>query len=92
MTSAASYELEAGVPIPPARRTGDGGAGPGLKYPWPDMLVRESFSVEVARWEKPRTVSNRLRAAARGWAIRNAPDKAFTVRIVDGGVRVWRTR
>ena len=55
---------------------------PKTHYPFHEMEVGQSFFVAGGRM---RTVSPALSAHSR-----RHPPKRFTLRVVDGGVRVWR--
>lgn len=76
-----SYTIETSVPLP-ARR---GGRPAGAKYPLEQMDVGHSFL--VASEVKPATVRSAL-----GNFSKNNPAYKFTMRAVDGGVRVWRVK
>lgn len=71
-------KIEKGVPLPVGRG----------KYPWREMDVGDSFFV-------PDVTGVKLSAAASAYTIRcrstGKPVPKFSVRNVDGGVRVWRT-
>lgn len=71
------FAIEKGVPIPPSAT----GPKSGSKYPYREMEVGDSFFVPGG---KRSTVSGVLQS-------RHArPHGKFTLRTVDGGVRVWR--
>jgi hypothetical protein len=67
--------IEKNVPVPTESAK--------AKYPFRTMVVGDSFFVESDT--KGRTVTKLLSAT------RNYPDRKFTARQVEGGVRVWRT-
>jgi hypothetical protein len=54
---------------------------PRAKYPWRSLEVGDAFLVEGVP-------ANTVRAAATSFSKRHA--MRFTVRMVEGGVRVWR--
>ena len=76
--------IEKNVPIPP--RGGRKARPP--KYPFADMVVGDSFFVEADQEQAPK------KSASIGLSWRkhaNIEGAKFTTRIVDGGVRCWRT-
>lgn len=81
--------IERGVPIPPPRCK-EGGKRKGGKrvYPWREMKPGDSFFVAV----EPSSV-NRIQSqlSTIGAHQRDWTGKSYTTRIVEGGVRVWRT-
>ena len=77
--------IETGVPIPTVSKPTR------VKYPWADMEVGNSFLIECKPADAQKTRAS-LVASARSWAKRHAPRRKFSVRSVDGGVRVWRTK
>jgi uncharacterized protein (DUF2249 family) len=52
------------------------------KYPWGEMEVGDSIFIEGAK------TSSRISTLTHSYGLSNK--KKFTVRKVDGGVRVWR--
>ena len=74
------YKIEKGVSVPTITR-----AKQPVKYPWKELAVGDSFLVPTGA-VKPQSVR-----AAVGQANRTYPDRRFTSRTVDGGVRVWRS-
>ncbi len=82
------FKIEKGIEIPP--RTPYSGANHcnTAKYPWKELEIGDSFFVpqsdEVSRY----ALYNRLRSSACQAAKRLGTH--HTVRLVDGGVRVWR--
>src|SRR5438105_4030993 len=78
---AAEYPVEHGVPIPvPTPGAGDRGV---LRRPWNHMLPGDSFFVPGGNQQKEAICAG---AAARTRGTR------YIVRIVPGGVRVWRVQ
>lgn len=71
-----TIKIEKGVEIPPQTRR--------LKYPFEDMEVGDSFFVKA----DPKTI----RAAAHNYRKTRDKSRKFTIRAVDGGARVWRTK
>jgi hypothetical protein len=69
-------EIEKGIPIPPQRPWGHE-----TIYPWRTMEIGDSFFISG----KPMKQAGSLAAKA---AARTG--QKFTLRTVDGGVRVWR--
>lgn len=74
------FTIDKGVPLPPHRPSGGMGRLP--TYPWHQMEVGDSFFV-------PGGVLKKLATAASATARRHPPLR-FSLRTVDGGVRVWR--
>jgi hypothetical protein len=73
--------IDKGIPVPTMRIRPS-------KYPWADMDVGDSFLVEATAEEmKARSASISRGATAAAKQL----GRKFTVRKVDGGVRVWRT-
>jgi len=73
------FKIEKGVPVPP-RRSGVSGA----MY---QLEVGESFFVSCEnRAKKQNTIST----TGRDLAIKSGKPLKFTVRQVEGGVRIWR--
>ncbi len=75
------YEIDERVPVPKPRLGGG-------KYPWGEMKVGDSFFVAVDK-EPPSAVQGTVSGSARAYGKKHG--QKFTTRIVDGGVRVWRT-
>lgn len=71
------FQIEKNIPIP-------GVAARNTKYPFLQLEVGDSFFVPCAEEQKK---SFRGRLAGRVVKIK---DRKFTVRSVDGGMRVWR--
>ena len=72
--------IDKGVPVPPLRTRVS-------KYPWPSMAVGDSFFIEATpEGMKARSASLSRGATAAGKKL----GTQFTVRKVEGGVRVWR--
>ena len=72
------YEIEKGIPVPPNSERA-------TKYPW-KMAIGESFFVPFGEDEHALTTQRVRRSAAMAGPRYN---KKFTVREVDGGLRVW---
>lgn len=88
------YQIERGIPIPPEDWSPVGKAldrpigfrAPGYcgtNYPWAALRRGESFLVPSHK--KRRELLARIRAACKKY------NKEFTPRVVEGGVRIWRT-
>lgn len=76
--------IDKNVPVPPPQQEDKFKA----RYPWDVMEVGDSFLVENEEGKTPRQLMQRLSPGA---SRQNAKTgKKFTLRIVDGGVRVWR--
>ena len=81
LTLVSAYQIDRGIPMPPPCR------GAAAKYPWREMEVGESFFVEASAKDAV-VIRSRVRSA--GYSQRLAHGTRFTVRTVEGGVRVWR--
>lgn len=68
------YAIETDIPIPPLRR-------PDTKYPFKELEVGHSFLV------RDRSIHS---VRSRCSQVKLATGQKFTVRKVQGGVRVWR--
>ena len=84
------FPVESGVPMPEDKQRYDR-----YKYPWRVMEVGDSFFVPAApdlNGDLPHSYLklHRLRALI-SYQHRKHPEH-FEVRVVDGGVRVWRTK
>lgn len=51
------------------------------KYPWNDLQIGQSFV-----YKGKRTSANAI-----AWKVGNEKGWKFTLRSVDGGIRIWRT-
>ena len=74
-----TYRVERGIPVPSREP----------KYPLLDMAVGDSFLVECTKQERDK-VQKRLVSRAMYFGRRN--NVTYTCRIVDKGVRCWRTK
>jgi hypothetical protein len=64
-------------------------SGSRVKYPWAKLEVGQSFLAPCENDERP-ALMNSL-TSCRSWQQRKTKGaKRFALRIVDGGVRVWR--
>lgn len=79
-----TYKIEKGVEVPHNK-----GAPPLSKYPCSIMEPGDSFFVAVADGEHRHDLRARLAAAA--YRAARLENKKFSVRLVDGGFRVFRT-
>ena len=70
--------IESAIPIPPKRRGN-------YKYPIRELEVGQSFFVEGTDVKKRQELMRSVLNAARRYEIK------ITCRIIEGGVRVWRT-
>lgn len=75
------FKIEKNIPIPKADR--GSGSGRNEKYPWSKMVPGDSFFVPQIK------VSSIIGSA---WRASKRHNAKFTVRKVDGGVRVWREK
>ena len=69
--------VDSGIPIPPSRR-----GRPGMMYPWLTMNIGDSFFLANRGAD---TFGSMACNAGKRYGL------IFTVRKVDGGIRVWRT-
>lgn len=76
-----SFDLEVGIPVPHGR------SGMTAKYPYSVMDVGQSFFIPFTAEQPER---KRMRQSAT-WATKRYTPKRFTVREVEGGMRIWRT-
>lgn len=74
------FPIDSDVPVPPAR---------GNLYPFRHMAVGDSFLVPTTPTQPPCVVKTRLRSAIRKAQCRT-PGFKGALRVVPGGVRVWR--
>ena len=72
------YEIEKGMPIPEIQRP----RRP-INYPWKEMQIGDSFFI-------PLGVTTRNAIALSAEYQGRTTEKRFTIRTVEGGVRVWR--
>ena len=76
------FPLETGIPMP------DGGADyTRYKYPWRQMQVGDSFFIPAASDKKRKLYG--IKSVM--FYQHNRHPEHFEARVVDGGVRVWRT-
>lgn len=73
------FTIEEDIPIPDAHR----GLGVSPKYPFREMNIGDSFFV-------PDMKANELSARATYYG--KSLNMKFTVRAVEGGARIWRTK
>ena len=71
------FKIEKGIPLPKQR----------IKYPLNELGVGDSFFVASCNFKS--TEYSSITSAANYHASKTG--KKFTIRSVDGGVRVWRT-
>ena len=94
------FTIEKGIPLPPVTR------GPETKYPFADMEVDDSFFVQYKSFEfadstpqaeidaaiaKAQQASYNSVARTKSAFVKANAGKEFTLRKVEGGIRVWRT-
>jgi hypothetical protein len=58
------------------------------KYPWASMNVGDSFFVDSYSYKK----QSLLIQNAKSWCDRNFPERKFTTRKENGGIRVYRIK
>ena len=79
-------EIEQGIPMPPPRKSGGGGGN--QKYPWGEMQVGDSFFVPKPPGMTLAQLQIRVNGSSSPAGKRLG--MSYTVRQVEGGVRVWR--
>lgn len=83
------FTIEKGIPIPAAQPR-----GAAVKYPFAQMEIGDSFFVPsvVKGDETADKAAERLKSSLSSHKRRAQKQTGFvlTVRVVDGGVRVWR--
>jgi hypothetical protein len=79
-------EIEKGIPLPSIT-----GRGRPVKYNFAIMEVGDSFNVLVGD-RYPKEVMGSVCAAVSAFCRRYAPDRKYTVRTSDQGIRVWRIK
>jgi hypothetical protein len=80
--------IERDIPIPPPA-AGRGGWKHRRRYPWRQLQTGESFLVPL-HGDDPYRLLRSLRTSA--GELKGVDDRQFAMRIVEGGVRVWRTK
>lgn len=75
MNDSTQFKIEKGIPVPAK------GTGRASMYPWDDMEIGDSFFVKGKKSSALSATTKRI-AKTRGFK--------FTVRQLEGGVRVWR--
>jgi hypothetical protein len=84
-------EIESGIPIPVKGTTrGNPNSGRKAIYPFRDMAVGDSFFVPALNGRTPQQVRNGITGAI-AFHTKAHPGRRFASRIVEGGVRIWRT-
>ena len=73
-------KIERNIPIPRSLTS---------KYPLEYMEIGDSF---LAHDKKEQYKQTNIASSIRQWAIRHGDGMKFTVRQVDEGIRVWRTK
>ena len=85
------FEIEKGIPIPAVQRRAAGSS----KYPFASLEVGDSFFVAAtpSEGESQNEASDRVFNSLSGskYRAKKHLNRDFTARVVDGGVRVWRT-
>ena len=78
-----AIEIESGIPIPikGSQKT---------IYPFQDMAVGDSFFVPVKNGKTPAQTRNGITGVI-SYHTKAHPGRRFASRIVEGGVRFWRT-
>jgi hypothetical protein len=80
------FKIEAGIPLPPPAR----GGGRPTKYPFADMVVGQSFQVDIPEGKTPKQVAQMVSNSAQNWVTRTDAKISFSVRVIDAKtVRVW---
>lgn len=81
--------VERGIPLPPWKAHSTNRKGPRLIRPWSAMEIGDSF-FELAEGQDVHRLQGSLASTA-SW-LKKERGLRFETRIVEGGVRVWRTR
>lgn len=83
------YQIDKHVPFEPVNRGPKRGT---TKYPWPSMGVGDSvFFQHKAMPDGTFRSQTHLLQNAKNWANAARLRRKFSVRHVEGGVRIWRT-
>ena len=69
------YQIETGIPIPARKREWS------VKYPWHQLEIDQSFFIKGGKLKSIQSSASQQKART---------GKKYTVRQIDGGVRVWR--
>ena len=78
-------QIEKNIPMPEGRATG-------MRYPYADMEVGDSFYVETNGTNELAT-ARRLRGSSHAFVNRKGGEgQKFSVRKMDNGFRVWRVQ
>ena len=77
------YKIDKGITMPRPPR--------GHLYPWHDMEPGDSFLLPCEPAERER-VGNRARNAGASFAKKRGLDWKFSIRSVEGGMRIWRVK
>ena len=84
-------EIESGIPIPVKGTTrGNSNSGRKAIYPFRDMAVGDSFFVPTKNGKTPAQTRNGVTGSISFHTIAH-PGRRFASRLVEGGVRFWRT-
>lgn len=79
------HNIEKNIPIPSKK------GGRGSKYPFHEMEVGDSFLYPCERANTTQYMRRLLSAANSYTRGKTNRGTAFTARVVDGGIRIWRT-
>lgn len=85
-----NMQIEKNIPMPTPRKPKSKPVGRAPKYPFKKMKVGDSFALHLKDEKENAVARGRLTAAA-GYQ-RKRYRKQFTVRNVEGGLRVWRVK
>lgn len=81
-------KVEKGIPLPPKPPK----VGRESIYPWEDLPVGGSFLIAMDGDRKARRIAgNRVMKCGHGWYHRRKVKVSLEYRVVDDGVRIWRT-
>jgi len=75
-----AFAIDKGIPLPSDGKT---------KYPCERLEVGDSFLVPFKEGESHEATDKRVRAACYGYSSKLK--RKFLVRVVDGGIRCWRS-
>lgn len=86
-----AIEIESGIPISDKGAfCGNSNSGRQAIYPFKDMAVGDSFFVPTKNGKTPAQTRNSITGAV-AYHTKAYPGRRFVSRVVEGGVRFWRT-
>jgi hypothetical protein len=76
------FPIEIDVPLPQGKRPS--------QYLLADLVLDQSFFIPAASIEEARKIRSPVASAIQQFAQQTFGQRRFTLRMMDGGVRVWR--